>query len=269
MDELGFAAFLSSFGYVAARKVFASERRLVAIESELEVARKIQTSILPATTSQVEGLRVVAVYEPMTAIGGDFYDFIPVDANRIGLLVADVAGHGVPAALIASMIKVGVQSVVPCATDPAAVLGGLNRILCSQLRGMLVSAAYLWVDRRTRKAAYSAAGHPPLLLCHDGSLERIESNGLLFGVVADASYPVREIPLRVGDRFLLCTDGALEPENAAGMAFGDSRLEQVLLANRRRSPDELSAALIAEIAQWQPKGTPQQDDITFLIVDVV
>lgn len=109
----------------------------------------------------------------MTAVAGDFYEFIPVDGKRVGFLVADVTGHGVPAALIASMIKVAMQSVVACAHEPREVLRGLNRILYGLLRDQLVSAAYLWLDTGNRTALYSAAGHPPLLLWREGKLEGI------------------------------------------------------------------------------------------------
>ena len=112
LDHLGFAILLFSFGYVALRLVFANERRLLSIENELAIAREIQTSILPGSIPAVDNLRISTAYRPMTAVAGDFYDFIPVDQKRIGILVADVSGHGVPAALIASMIKVAAQSVV-------------------------------------------------------------------------------------------------------------------------------------------------------------
>jgi hypothetical protein len=108
----------------------------------------------------------------MTAVAGDFYEFIPVDQNRVGVLVADVSGHGVPAALIEAMIKVAMQSVASCAREPREGLRGL--ILSGQLRGQLISAAYLWLDTETGKALYSAAGHPPLLCWQAGRLERIE-----------------------------------------------------------------------------------------------
>ncbi len=119
----------------------------------------------------------------MEAVAGDFYEFIAVDENRTGILVADVSGHGVPAALIAAMIKVAMQSVMHCAHDPGEVLRELNRILSPQLRAQLVSAAYLWLDTENRVGSYSAAGHPPLLHWREGKLERIESNGVLFGVL--------------------------------------------------------------------------------------
>ena len=163
LDHLAFAILLFSFGYVALQLVFANERRLLSVENELAIAREIQTSILPSGVPEINNLSFSAAYRPMTAVAGDFYEFIPVGQNRVGILVADVTGHGVPAALIASMIKVAMQSAVPCAHDPRGVLCELNRILFRQIHDQLVSAAYLWVDTKNRKALYSAAGHPPLL----------------------------------------------------------------------------------------------------------
>jgi len=268
-EPLAFAVFVFSLGYVAAERVFADERRLLSIENELAIAREIQSSILPSCAPELKGLRIHAAYHPMTAVAGDFYEFILVDPNRVGLVVADVSGHGVPAALIAAMIKVAMQSVMSCAPDPPEVLRGLNRILSGQLRSQFVSTAYLWLDTETRKALYSAAGHPPLLCWRQGKLERIESNGLLFGVTPDSDYPVCEIPLNSGDRFLLYTDGVIEPENAAGESFGDRKLEQVVRNNCSRPPSELSEQLLSEIHHWQPASVTQQDDITLIIIDVV
>ena len=270
LDHLGFAAFLFSFGYVALQMALASERRLLSVESELATAREIQTSILPSSVPDLHRARISAVYLPMAEVAGDFYEFIPVDRNRAGILVADVCGHGVPAALIASMIKVAVQTVAGCANDPGAVLRGLNRVLSPQLGGRLVSAAYLWLDSERRTALYAAAGHPPLLRWRDGRIEPIESNGILFGILPErAEYPVRTLPLAPGDRFLLYTDGVTEPENAAGESFGDARLEQVCRANPSCQPSELSELLLAEIRRWQPASQSQQDDITLIVIDVL
>jgi phosphoserine phosphatase RsbU/P len=268
VNHVVFAGFLFSFAYVAGQKVFASERRLLSIEGELEIARQIQASILPTSIPEVRDLRIAASYQPMTAVGGDFYEFIQIDQHRAGFLVADVSGHGIPAALIASMIKVAAQAVVSCAHDPAEVLRRLNRTLSGQLRGQFVSAAYLWMDMEIAEGLYSAAGHPPLLCWREGDLKRIESNGLLFGVVADPDYPVCHLPLNRGDRFLLYTDGVTEAENAAGDCFGDCELERVIRDNQSRLPLQFSTQLLSEISNWQ-SAIPQQDDLTLIVIDVV
>jgi len=268
LDEFAFALFLFSFAFVAAQKVFTNERRLLSIEKELEIARQIQTSILPTSTPDILDLKVAAAYEPMTAIGGDFYEFLPVDARHGGFLMADVSGHGVPAALIASMLKVAMQSVVGCSHQPAEVLRVLNRTLSSQLRGQFITAAYLWLDMEERVASYSAAGHQPLLRYRQGRIEPIESNGLLFGVMQDVDYPVCAMTLESGDRFLLYTDGLVEPENAAGESFGDAKLQRVLSDAQTKSPAELVTQLLAEVRRWPPPSIALQDDITLMAIDV-
>ncbi len=271
VDSLGFAVLLLSLGYVALEIVFTNERRLFSIETELETARQIQSSILPPRVPELENLRVAAAYHPMTAVAGDFYQFVRPDNNHLGILVADVSGHGIPAALISSMIKVAMQSVAVQADDPAQVLGGLNRILSNEAPGQFVSAAYVWIDTENRNALYSAAGHPPLLCWRNtrGEMQRIESNGLLFGVKADSEYPVCSVPLEPSDRFLLYTDGVTETENAAGEAFGDRQLERVVRNNRVQPASELSREVLSELQRWRPAAVNQQDDITLIVVDVL
>jgi sigma-B regulation protein RsbU (phosphoserine phosphatase) len=265
--HFGFAALLLSFAFASVQMILDSERRLLAIESELEIARRLQFSIMPTAIPSVRGVRIAAAYQPMTAVAGDFYEFVAADEHRVGLLIADVSGHGVPAALIASMIKIATQSVVSCAHDPRAVLRGLDRVLADRLGQQFVSAAYLWLDTQKRSAWYSSAGHPPLLLRRDGQVQRIESNGVVFGFARDGEYPVREIPLHAGDRFVLYTDGVIEAESAAGEFFGDRKLEEVVRNDRLRTPADLSEQLLLEIRRWRPASMPQQDDITLVIVD--
>lgn len=268
-DHIGFAIFLFCFGYSALQLVFDNERRLLSVENELAIASDIQAAILPASVPNLDGLNISAAYCPMTAVAGDFYEFLAVDETHVGILIADVSGHGVPAALIASMIKVAAQSAVSCAHDPQAVLTSLNRTLSGQLRGQFVSTAYLWLDTGNYTALYSAAGHPPLLLWRQGALHRIESNGLLFGVFPDADdYPVTSISFQPGDRFLLYTDGVTEPENSQGDSFGDSRLERVVRDHQSRPARELSTRLLSEMQDWLPSSAAQQDDVTLIVVDV-
>jgi phosphoserine phosphatase RsbU/P len=271
VSSLGFAALLLSLGYVALEILFANERRLLSIETELETARQIQSSILPARVPELQNLRIAASYHPMTAVAGDFYQFVLSDNTHLGILVADVSGHGIPAALISSMIKVAMQSVAVHAADPAQVLGGLNRILSSEAHGQFASAAYIWIDTENRNALYSAAGHPPLLCWRNikSEMQRIESNGMLFGVEPDSEYPVCSVPLEPSDRFLLYTDGVTETENAAGEAFGDRQLEQIVRNNRLQPAHDLSRQVLSELQRWRPAAVNQQDDITLIVVDVL
>lgn len=266
--SLGFVILLFCLGYVALQIISGNERRLLSIENELAIAREIQRSILPSSNPALKDLQITAAYRPMTAVAGDFYEFIPVDQHRVGILVADVSGHGVPAALIAAMLKVAIQSVVPCAHSPREVLGGLNRTLSGQSPDQFVTAAYLFIDTENHKALYSAAGHPPLLLSRGGRLERIESNGLVFGVAPEPNYPVHDMPISSGDRFLLYTDGVIEPENAKGEAFGDSKLEELVLDAQMCPPSELVDRLLIAIRSWQTASMAQQDDITLVVIDV-
>ncbi|PYX40667.1 MAG: hypothetical protein DMG81_05535, partial [Acidobacteria bacterium] len=185
-NTLGFAIFLLSVGYTGVEIMVRDERRLFLLDDELAIARQLQFSILPERTPRIAGLEIAALYKPMSAVAGDFYDFLTTDERHVGFLVADVSGHGVPAALVASMIKVATQAANGCARDPAQVLGSVGSILNRNVHGQLVSAAYLWIDMAARTATYSAAGHPPLVRWRksDGTFTRIESNGLIFGVNA-------------------------------------------------------------------------------------
>lgn len=269
-NTLGFAIFLLSIGYTGMEIMVTEERRLLLLDDELAIARKLQLSILPEQTPQIVGLEIAALYKPMSAVAGDFYEFLVTDEHRVGFLVADVSGHGVPAALIASMIKVAAQAADGYASDPARVLRSVGSVLSKNAHGQLASAAYLWMDTQAGTAEYAAAGHPPLLCWNKNrGAARIESNGLLFGVPVGSEYPVRRIPLVAGDRFLLYTDGVTEPENSAGEQFGESRLMEVLRDSQSRTVEELSQRLTAEIRAWQPSFVAQQDDITLILIDVL
>ena len=271
VDDLGFAAFLFSLAYVAGKRMVLNERRLVSIDNELDTARQIQASVLPTAVPETRYLEIAAAYRPMSAVAGDFYQFIEVDEHRLGVLIADVSGHGVPAALISMMVKVAMRSAIALASDPAQVLTSLNRILSGEVHGQFVSAAYLWIDTENNMALYSAAGHPPLLSwCGaNRTLTRIESNGLLLGIRAEAKYVACRLPFCSGHRFVLYTDGLVEPENNSGEAFGDRQLESVIRNNVSQPASVLSQELLSKLGEWQPALRSQQDDITVIVVDVV
>ncbi len=269
-EPVAFGIFVLSVGYVAIERVLQTEGKLRSIEQELDVAREIQKSILPESVPKVAGLNVAAAYHPATSVAGDFYDFVRVDDKHIGFLVADVSGHGVPAALIASMIKVAMHAVQASAANPSELMRGLNRIMTQQLKGQFVTAAYLYLDLEARLMRYSAAGHPAMLRWSAArETERVESNGLLFGVLRETEYPTVEQSLRAGDHFLLYSDGLSETENTAGEQFQAQRLGVVIKQQVRMGVEELSEVLFRESAAWQPPTLAQQDDVTMVLVEVL
>jgi len=247
-------------------------RQLITIQKELETARQIQLSILASEIPKIEGLDIAARYIPMAAVAGDFYDFIVVDEKRIGILVADVSGHGMPAALIASMLKIALSAQGAHAADPAQVLLGLNQALCGKFQHHYVTAAYLFVDMQKRTLTYAGAGHPPLLL-RDGSSKGVRSvaeNGLFLGRFPFAKYSSVEFPLMAGDRALLYTDGIAEATNPAGVEFGADCLKQFLVAEQSTSADHFAGQLLEELSRWSARGSAEDldDDITMVAIHV-
>lgn len=275
VEAIGFLALVYCLGYAAALRTYANEQRLLSIQRELEIARQIQSAILPREVPRLRGISIAARYLPMAAVAGDFYDFLVVDEQRVGILVADVTGHGVPAALIASLLKSALAAQAAHAPDPADVLTGLNYSLCGKFEAHFVTAGYLYVDGVKHVIRYGAGGHPPLLFgSRDGGtrtvIREVESNGLALGVSETATYRHVEFPFDAGDRCLLYTDGILEAMSPAQEEFGASRLLGLLQERANLSAGDLVAEVLSQLARWSGRGDgdPQQDDITLVAVDL-
>jgi sigma-B regulation protein RsbU (phosphoserine phosphatase) len=264
-EFVGFAIFLCSLGYLVAQRSLRNEEALSAIRKELEIARRIQTSILPEGMPELQGLHVAALYVPMSEVAGDFYEFLVVDEMRLGVLIADVSGHGVPAALVASMVKVAIAAQFEHADDPARVMAGLNSVLAGKLQGQFVTAAYLFLDLESGTGRYSAAGHPPLLhyCASDNSIHDIVENGLILGIMPFANYESKSLTVGQGDRFLLYTDGVLEADRR-GEEFGPDRVKSIL--SQPLSADQLCASLSREVRAWSQDVAG--DDITIVALAI-
>jgi sigma-B regulation protein RsbU (phosphoserine phosphatase) len=271
LEFIGFLVFVACLAYISAHRIFANEERLLAIHKELEIARRIQSSILPQTVPALAGLDLAVRYAPMSAVAGDFYDFLLVDERRLGVLIADVTGHGIPAALIASMLKVAFAGQAFHAHDPVRVLTGLNLALCGKFEEHFVTAAYLLVDLENRLLRYSAAGHPPLMLATgtDRTVREIEENGLMLGLFPEATYSSVEIQIGSGDRCLLYTDGVFEATNTAREEFGKSRCKEFLESHWHLPAAHFADDLLNNIAAFSGLNSTraQEDDITLLVLD--
>lgn len=266
LEPFGFAVFLGSMGYVAARRSLQREQDLSKIHEELDVARRIQTSILPAEFPASPHFRVCARYLPMTSVAGDFYDYVLAGPEQAGLLIADVSGHGVPAALIASMVKLAAASQRTHVSDPAAFLSQMNSTLFGNTQNQFVTAAYVHLDSEAKEFRYSAAGHPPMLLLRKGEITQVEENGLILAAFDFAQYSTAISRLETGDRLLLYTDGLIESANAAGDAFGIEGLSEVFKTTARNSASEAADHIVAKVQSW---SKTQEDDLTVLVCDYI
>jgi len=252
-----------------ARAQLASQ--LLALNTELEMARQIQLSILPHSIPKLAGLDIAAHYLPMTSVAGDFYDFIQVDDKHIGILIADVSGHGLPSALIASMLQVALTGQAGHASEPDKVLLGLNRALCGKFTHNFVTAAYVYVDLENNRMRYGGAGHPPMLQWRNstGKATQVLENGLVLGIIDETNYEALEFPLEPGDRYVLYTDGILEAANSAQEQFGADRLMSFMKNHKHLEAEPFSQTLLEDLSGWsnQTVDQGQQDDITLLVID--
>jgi Stage II sporulation protein E (SpoIIE) len=265
LEPVGMLALVAGLGYFVAERAIVSERRLFSISKELETARNIQQSILPAATPSAPGLEVIAGYLPMTEVAGDFYDFLDGGDGRLGVLVADVSGHGVPAALIASMVKIAFAAQADHATDPARVITGMNHALCGKFEFAYVTATYAFIDPTRRTLAYASAGHPPILLLRaNGEIESLEEGGLVLAFTPDAPYLAASVTVNPGDRLLLYTDGLLEAADLRGAFFGDKRLFESLRAAAALGLPAFITHLIGDLNAWRGPNAPLTDDVTLV-----
>ena len=246
-------------------------RQLVEINLELEMARQIQLSILPRDTPKIRGLDIVAHYLPMNSVAGDFYDFIIVDDKRVGILVADVSGHGLPSALIASMLQVALTAQAAHACEPERVLSGLNQALCGKFERNFVTAAYVFVDTEKNLMSYAGAGHPPLLFSRKsaGKVSAVTANGLFLGMFPEATYASLQLPIQAEDRVVIYTDGIPETKNPWEQEFGTARFMKFMENNQSLEVNQFADGLLDELSRWseQPRGQGQEDDITVLTID--
>jgi serine phosphatase RsbU (regulator of sigma subunit) len=244
------------------------EETVKALDVELEMAKKVQESMLPRDIGNKNGINVAAGYFPCGRVGGDLYDIIQIDENRTCFLMFDVVGHGVPAALISAMAKVSFTKNITRNACPAEIMERVNKEIINYFEEKRHITAFLAIyNRSANELSYSKGGHPaPILIrAHGKDLERLANNGLPLGMFPDIKYEVSTTPFESGDALVMYTDGLTECCNLADKAFGKKRLEEVLSNVPKESTvdDYLGALIKAQFVFAQ--GAPKTDDITILI----
>jgi sigma-B regulation protein RsbU (phosphoserine phosphatase) len=244
--------------------------REVCLLSELEIARNIQQSLLPKNFPPLPGFSLSGFCLSAHHVGGDFYDVLPLPDQAALLVVADVMGKGVPAALFAASLRTHVRTIADWTQRPAELLRRINRLMFEELSGvdMFITVQLAVADTRKRQLVVASAGHCPLLLTNTRSQTRaITPEGMPLGIVADVAFTEEVVSLEPGAGVLLYTDGLTEARNLSGHFFGQERLLQWLSSTSRteQSAPERTAGLLEELKRFQSE-LPPKDDLTFLVL---
>ncbi len=237
------------------------------MERELEVARGIQTSFLPDKFPIEPGWEVAAFYRAARQVGGDFYDFFPLDDGRWAMVVADVADKGVPAALFMALSRTLLRAVGTSRREPAESLIRVNELLLRDTRSdLFVTIWYgLW-DPTTGRIHYCSAGHnPPLLVRADGSSEQLHSRGIALGVMPSIKLAENEVFLKPGDMLIAYTDGVTEAIREDKTAFGVVGLQSTVVSQRHKTAQELARNVLKAVDGFV-SGEPQFDDLTMIVL---
>ena len=273
LTNAGFLVLCVGLGYVAVHHFFSNERKLLVMEKEVEIARRIQYSNLPSSLGSPAGIDIAARYVPMSAVAGDFYDIQIKEKAGVGILIADVSGHGLGAALIGSMLKIAFASQAEHLTDPARMLMELNRILQGKIEHSFVTACFLFIDTVNGKILYANAGHPPLILWRKSKKEmyRLSPSGTILGPFPDSVYVNTSLDIAQGDRLVLFTDGIIETRNKSGELYGDQRLVAFIEAHPSDSVNSTADQLIEHLINWSGRSheTSFDDDLTLMVIDVL
>jgi sigma-B regulation protein RsbU (phosphoserine phosphatase) len=245
---------------------------------ELALAAEVQQRLLPPDTSEGTAVELAGFCEPARGVGGDYYDFISVDQAQIGIAIADVAGKGMPAALVTSTVQATLRSLT-ADNGPAAnaegslghMVGKMNRLLCNSTSGhQFVTFFYARFDKTTQLLTYVNAGHnPPLHVQSNGSLQfrELTCGGLIAGVFEKSGYDQETFQMRSNDLLFMYTDGLTEALNSRGEEFGESRVRDTLAETAGLSVKQIRDEFVRRVKAWG-SDVPLYDDLTFVVMKV-
>lgn len=242
----------------------------LSIKAELKLAKKIQDSSLPLNPPAGGRATIVSRYNPMTAIGGDYFDFHTPDEYSLGVVIADVSGHGIPAAIVAAMFKMAFNLQKHVSKRPNEVLKRINKLLLDSIHKQFVTACYLFFDLENKRILYASAGHPPVAFYRrkTNKVELVRPRGRILGCFPEIPDEILDLPFATGDRVILYTDGISEARNLAGDMFGEERLGDYIIENsENRSADLFADGLLEHVKEFCGKTVPD-DDITLVVVDL-
>jgi sigma-B regulation protein RsbU (phosphoserine phosphatase) len=237
------------------------------LQRELQDAKEIQEALLPKVLPHIDGFEVAVAWHPARTVGGDYFDVLKFSEEHTAFCVADVAGKGLPAALLMSNVQAVLKSFASESRAPGELCARVNSIVCDNIvLNRFISCFYALLDTRNRKLSYSNAGHCPPMLMREGRCLRLKEGGPVFGIFPNPSYQQDEIELRAGDSLVLFTDGITEARNCAGEEFGEERLQELLTSGQALPATELRERIMAAVNEFS--GGHVEDDMTLIVLTV-
>jgi sigma-B regulation protein RsbU (phosphoserine phosphatase) len=271
----------ASFNQMTAsiQSLIAESKEKERLESELEIAREVQSQLFPKATPRLRSLEVVGICQPARMVSGDYYDFIQLNSNWTALAIGDIAGKGISAALLMASIQSSLRAhlssshwltqgeLSPVAPPSTSELtGSLNHQLYESTSPEKFATFFLALyNEQTSQLFYTNAGHLPPLLLRAGQAHRLEVSGMVLGAFPNQSYERGALELEAGDLLAAYTDGITEPENEYGEEFGEKRLVELLIQNSRKPLHQIAGGVTAAVKEWSGM-TEQPDDMTLLLI---
>jgi sigma-B regulation protein RsbU (phosphoserine phosphatase) len=243
----------------------ATKRRDARQQREFEEARLIQRGLLPAALPETGGIKLASSWKPANGVGGDCFDVLTFPNGAVGITIADVAGKGVPAALLMSNLQAAVRAFAQEGVAPAAVCANVNRLLCRNMAsGRFVTFCYAYIDPTRRKLSYANAGHNPQLIVRAaGAVDLLVPGGTVLGVFSESTYEQGDVALAPGDRLVFYTDGITEGRNPAGEEFGEEQLAAAAIRHRSLSAEEMLGSVLRDVEQFNAGA--YEDDATLIV----
>jgi sigma-B regulation protein RsbU (phosphoserine phosphatase) len=243
------------------------QRQHQRLENEIEIAREVQRQLFPRSLPAAPGLELAAICRPARIVSGDYYDFIPLGPNRVGIALADVSGKGISAALVMASLQAALHSTAMFdgQRGTAELVTGLSRHLFTNTsEERYATLFYAVYDAEAKTLTYTNAGHLPPLVVSDGRVHQLDQGGTVVGLFEDSLYTQGTLRIEPGSVLVAFSDGLTEPANIYGEEFGVERLKSEVLRQRSAPPARLAENLISAVEQWA--GTPEQaDDITIVV----
>ncbi|KAA0257998.1 GAF domain-containing protein [Deferribacter autotrophicus] len=271
-----FIALLESVAHQIAFSIKSHEQtreliKMREISKELEIARTIQSSLLPDKPPDIPNVEFAGVCYTYEFVGGDYYDYFEISDNILDIVIADVSGHNVASALIMSEVRTLLKSIIATNPDcePKDIITKLNSEIYEDLEKLefIITLVYLRVDFKNQKIIYTNAGHPKPVICRESQSFELTEGDLLLGVLKDYKYSQSETQFQPNDMIFLYTDGITEAENEKGEFFGYERLEKVIINNCGTSPNDLIAYIYESLLEFT-NDTKQKDDITMMALKI-